>query len=260
MTAAQRLRTSLLLLALVLAHVDIVVSKLAPSSRSLRAIAPIPRALSQRHHHHHHHRPLTTPQAAVAMAWRCSGASNAALVDNMWRHGLITDPAVKTAFQSVDRGHYAPVDPYDDSPQVIGHHATISAPHMHASAVQEVLPFLLPSARRPAPRVLDVGSGSGYLTHVLAELVGERGLAVGLEHIRALRDLGEGNMRKSAAGRRLLEAGRARFRVGDGRLGLVEGARPGEEDGGTGWDVIHVGASAKEVHKQLLDQLKSPGW
>ena len=41
-------------------------------------------------------------------------------------------------------------------------------------------------------RVLDVGSGSGYLTHVLAELVGDGGVVVGLEHIAALRDLGEG--------------------------------------------------------------------
>ncbi|PNY24606.1 Uncharacterized protein TCAP_05469 [Tolypocladium capitatum] len=193
------------------------------------------------------------------MAWRCSGSSNAALIDNMWRHGLITDPAVKAAFERVDRAHYAPVSPYDDSPQPIGHAATISAPHMHASALQHVLPFLLPSARRPAPRVLDVGSGSGYLTHVLAELVGERGLVVGLEHIRELRDLGEENMRKSEGGRTLLEGGRVKFRVGDGRLGLVEEARRGEEDGGTRWDVIHVGASAKEVHTQLLDQLKSPG-
>ncbi|UNI15574.1 Protein-L-isoaspartate(D-aspartate) O-methyltransferase [Purpureocillium takamizusanense] len=194
------------------------------------------------------------------MAWRCSGATNTALVDNLWRHGLISDPAVKEAFLSVDRAHYSPSLPYDDSPQAIGHAATISAPHMHASAVEHVLPYLLPSAAVPAPRALDVGSGSGYLTHVLAELVGERGMVVGLEHIAPLRDLGEANMGKSAEGRALLDAGRVRFRVGDGRMGLTEGARPGEEEGGTGWDVIHVGASAKEVHPQLLSQLKAPGW
>ncbi|KAM4055792.1 protein-L-isoaspartate(D-aspartate) o-methyltransferase (PCMT) domain-containing protein [Hirsutella rhossiliensis] len=194
------------------------------------------------------------------MAWRCSGASNAALVDNMWRHGLITDPSVKEAFLRVDRAHYAPACPYEDSPQPIGHAATISAPHMHASAVEHLLPRLLPaSPASPAPRVLDVGSGSGYLTHLLAELVGERGLVVGLEHIPELRDLGAANMRKSPEGARLLDSGRVRFRLGDGRLGLCEDARQGEEAYGTGWDVIHVGASASEVHPQLLDQLKSPG-
>ncbi|KAF4592312.1 hypothetical protein GQ602_002611 [Ophiocordyceps camponoti-floridani] len=131
------------------------------------------------------------------MAWRCSGRSNAALVENLWRNGLITEAAVKEAFLRVDRAHYAPNNPYQDSPQPIGHEATISAPHMHASAAEHLLPFARPTVSSPAPRVLDVGSGSGYLTHVLAEMVGEAGLVVGLEHIAALRDLGEANMRRS---------------------------------------------------------------
>ncbi|ODA81389.1 hypothetical protein RJ55_04354 [Drechmeria coniospora] len=189
------------------------------------------------------------------MAWRCSASSNAALVDNMWRNGLISDPAARTAFQGVDRAHYAPVLPYDDSPQAIGYGATISAPHMHASAVEHVLPYLLASSSSgtDAPRILDIGSGSGYLTHVLAALAGDRGLVVGLEHIPELRDMGERNMAKSEAGRKLLDTGRARFRLGDGRRGWVE------ENAGPGWHVIHVGAAAKEVHPQLLDQLNAPG-
>ena len=153
---------------------------------------------------------------------------------------------------------------YEDSPQPIGHGATISAPHMHASAIEHVLPYLLPPSSpsseyadtRASPRrVLDIGSGSGYLTHVLAELVGEDGVVVGLEHIVELRELGERNARKSEAGRRFLDSGRMRFRFGDGRKGWVE------EDGTGGqWDVIHVGAAAKKVHEEMLDQLKSPGW
>ncbi|PFH58610.1 hypothetical protein XA68_13451 [Ophiocordyceps unilateralis] len=202
----------------------------------------------------------SSPCANLAtMAWRCSGRSNAALVENLCRHGLISDSVVKEAFLRVDRGHYAPSSPYEDSPQPIGHAATISAPHMHASAVEHLLPFARPSATSPAPRVLDVGSGSGYLTHILAELVGDGGLVIGLEHISALRDLGEANMRKSAEGRRLLESGRAAFRVGDGRLGCRVEPRSGQEAHGVGWDVIHVGAAAREVHPQLLAQLKAPG-
>ncbi|RDA95677.1 hypothetical protein CP533_1257 [Ophiocordyceps camponoti-saundersi (nom. inval.)] len=193
------------------------------------------------------------------MAWRCSGLSNAALVENLWRHGLITEEVVKEAFLRVDRAHYAPTNPYQDSPQPIGHMATISAPHMHATAIEHVLPFARPRAASPAPRVLDIGSGSGYLTHVLAQLVGERGLVVGLEHVPALRALGEANMRKSEEGRRLLDDGRVAFRLADGRLAFAFAARPGEEGGGVGWDVIHVGAAASELHPQLLGQLKAPG-
>lgn len=143
--------------------------------------------------------------------------------------------------------------PYSDSPQPIGHSATISAPHMHASAIEHILTYILPSDTSPAPRVLDVGSGSGYLTHVLAELVGDKGVVVGLEHIRELKELGEENMGKDQRGRELLQSGRVRFRVGDGREGW-------KGDGEEGWDAIHVGAAAREIHGALVEQLKSPGW
>jgi protein-L-isoaspartate(D-aspartate) O-methyltransferase len=130
---------------------------------------------------------------------------------------------------------------------------------MHASAAESLLPYL-----KPGVRVLDIGSGSGYLTAVLAELVypqegegkGQAGKAkvVGLEHIKALRDLGEGNMRKSERGKQLLGEGKVSFVVGDGRKGWTEG-----EDGEKGWDAIHVGAAAVELHQELVNQLRSPG-
>jgi protein-L-isoaspartate(D-aspartate) O-methyltransferase len=134
---------------------------------------------------------------------------------------------------------------------------------MHAAAIEHVLAYLRPDARAgsaPSPRrVLDVGSGSGYLTHVLAELIGDGpdGVVVGVENIAALRDLGESNMRKSERGRALLDEGRVRFRLGDGRKGWRE--EEGGIGGSGGWDVIHVGASAKELHAELVDQLKAPG-
>ncbi|KAH8895914.1 protein-L-isoaspartate O-methyltransferase [Thozetella sp. PMI_491] len=193
------------------------------------------------------------------MAWRSSGSTNQELIENLWRNGLIKEPRVKAAFLKVDRAHYAPSSPYEDSPQRIGHKATISAPHMHASALENLLPFITPSDARPAPRVLDIGSGSGYLTHVIAELVGTEGIVVGVEHIKELQELGEANMVKSAEGRGLLDGGRVKFRLGDGRKGWVEPAQPGEDLVAPGWDAIHVGASAKEMHEALLAQLRSPG-
>ncbi len=248
--------------------------------------------------------PNARARSTVGMAWRSSGTSNETLVENLWRNRLITQPAVKEAFLRVDRAHYAPSAPYEDRPQSIGHSATISAPHMHASAAESLLPFLLPfkaeagagaagagvvvvgRPNRPR-RVLDIGSGSGYLTHVLAELAGADGVVVGIEHIRELRELGERNMRKSAEGRALLESGRVRFRVGDGRRGWSESTtttttttttatgqsedriKPGvggpadapaaSEDEAGGWDAIHVGAAAAELHEELVRQLRSPG-
>ncbi|KAK0385490.1 hypothetical protein NLU13_6670 [Sarocladium strictum] len=194
----------------------------------------------------------------VIMAWTCSGESNTALVENMAKNGLITDERVKDAFVKVDRAHYAPVRPYEDSPQSIGHRATISAPHMHAAAVEHMLPYLVPTGTCPR-RILDVGSGSGYLTHILAELSGPDSLVVGLEHIVELRDLGSRNMSRSEDGQRLLAEGRVKFCVGDGRLGWIEASASSSPDGSNSWDAIHVGASAREVHPELIRQLKAPG-
>ena len=153
---------------------------------------------------------------------------------------------------SVDRAHYAPYSAYEDSPQGIGFSATISAPHMHASACESLLGFM---PENKGAKVLDIGSGSGYLTHVLANIVcgadgtGD-GKVVGVDHIQGLVDLSTKNMRKSEEGRRLLDTGKAEFVLGDGRKGYPVGGP---------YDAIHVGAAAASMHKDLIDQLKSPG-
>jgi protein-L-isoaspartate(D-aspartate) O-methyltransferase len=135
-----------------------------------------------------------------------------------------------------------------DNPQSIGYGVTISAPHMHAKACEAVVDFLKPGAR-----VLDVGSGSGYLTHVLAELVKPGGTVVGVEHIQPLVDLAHRNTAKSAEGRELLANGSITYVKADGRKGWT--GKGGEE----GYDVIHVGAAAVGFHQELIDQLKKPG-
>ncbi|KAI4141062.1 MAG: hypothetical protein LQ341_003622 [Variospora aurantia] len=210
------------------------------------------------------------------MAWLSSGSSNAALIGNLKNHGLITSERVASAMlgvrrqhhhfspllnqqfpsnlddqltppvvTQVDRAHYSPALPYQDSPQTIGFGATISAPHMHASAAESLLPYLHPSAR-----VLDIGSGSGYLTHVLANLVGPDGRVVGIDHIQGLVDLSTANMQKSEDGRRMLGSGKVKFVKGDGRQGYKAGGP---------YDAIHVGAAAEEEHKGLVEQLRAPG-
>ncbi|KAL3426222.1 protein-L-isoaspartate O-methyltransferase [Phlyctema vagabunda] len=216
------------------------------------------------------------------MAWQCSGASNVELVDNLYNAGLIKREQVRDAMKKVDRAHYCPDSTvaYEDSPQSIGYRATISAPHMHASAAEALLPSITQESKGAASispaavHILDIGSGSGYLTAVLAELAkataagGENAegiKVVALEHIPALRDLGEANMRKSDRGVEMLESGLVDFVVGDGREGWI---LPGGEDedictnvkiSARSRDTIHVGAAAVTLHQPLVRQLKRPG-
>ncbi|KAF2751618.1 protein-L-isoaspartate O-methyltransferase [Sporormia fimetaria CBS 119925] len=179
------------------------------------------------------------------MAWRSHGDTNTELVNNLKDNGLIKDERVREAMLKVDRAHYAPRSPYEDAPQPIGHKATISAPHMHANACESLLPFLYPGAR-----VLDIGSGSGYLTAVFANLVGPSGAVIGIDHIQPLVDMAETNMRKSEEGRKMLNLGHVRFVKADGRNGFKDEAP---------YDAIHVGAAASEHQKELEEQLKAPG-
>jgi protein-L-isoaspartate(D-aspartate) O-methyltransferase len=156
-------------------------------------------------------------------------------------------------FVKVDRAHYAPSSPYSDSPQSIGYGATISAPHMHGHACEYLIDYL-----HPGSRVLDIGSGSGYLTHVFANLITDSssppsnadGHVIGIEHIQELVDLARHNMQKSDSGRKFLESGKVRFVAGDGRLGWKEGGP---------YDAIHVGAAAETLHPTLVEQLRAPG-
>lgn len=76
------------------------------------------------------------------------------------------------------------------------HGATISAPHMHAYALE-----LLRDQLKPGSHILDVGSGSGYLTACFARFLngGEppspaKGIVVGIEHHPSLVELGIKNV------------------------------------------------------------------
>lgn len=71
---------------------------------------------------------------------------------------------------AVDRSNYSKNNPYMDSPQSIGFGVTISAPHMHAHALE-----LLKNQLANGTKALDVGSGSGYLTACMAKVMGTKG-------------------------------------------------------------------------------------
>ncbi|KAF9269574.1 protein-L-isoaspartate O-methyltransferase [Marasmius fiardii PR-910] len=180
------------------------------------------------------------------MAWRCTGKTNSELISNLAMNGIFNSQSVASAMNKVDRANYVlhKSQAYEDSPQVIGFGATISAPHMHAYASEHLLPYL-----RPGAKVLDVGSGSGYLVAVLHQLVSPGGKVVGIEHVDELVEWSKENLKKDGLGAEL-ESKSIQIITGDGRKGYAnEGP----------YDAIHVGAAAPTIPPALVDQLASPG-
>mmetsp|Transcript_75807 Transcript_75807/g.190681 ORF Transcript_75807/g.190681 Transcript_75807/m.190681 type:complete len:250 (-) Transcript_75807:163-912(-) len=167
-----------------------------------------------------------------------------AVVDYLCRTAFLNDRA-QQAMRMVDRAEFVPGDgnPYIDAPQRIGHRATISAPHMHAAALN-----LLSSHLKPGARVLDVGSGSGYLSAVMALMVGPKGKVIGIDYLEPLVQLSRENVSKSQAA--LLRNGQLRLDVGDGWKGCPRDAP---------FDAIHVGAAASVIPAALIEQLKPGG-
>mmetsp|Transcript_63886 Transcript_63886/g.175362 ORF Transcript_63886/g.175362 Transcript_63886/m.175362 type:complete len:253 (+) Transcript_63886:35-793(+) len=187
---------------------------------------------------------LAAPLAA--RGWRSSGPTNDALVRNLIRDERI-GAAAATALFAVDRANFVPPNllqhAYDDRPLPIGHDVTISAPHMHAAAIQLLLPQLTEGAA-----VLDVGVGSGFLAAAFAQLVGATGRVYGIDRLASLVELAESNVRRQDAA--LLESGRVALALSDGWEGL---------DGQGPFDAIHVGAAAATLPQALVEQLKPGG-
>ena len=69
--------------------------------------------------------------------------------------------------------------PYADMPRPIGWGTTISAPSVHATTLEKLKEFFKPGAK-----VLDIGTGSGYIAACFAELVGKEGKVYMVDHLQ----------------------------------------------------------------------------
>ncbi|HLT05506.1 MAG TPA: protein-L-isoaspartate(D-aspartate) O-methyltransferase [Pseudomonas sp.] len=122
---------------------------------------------------------------------------------------------------------------YEDTALPIGHNQTISQPYIVGRMTEVLL------AGGPLDKVLEIGTGSGYQTAVLAQLV-ERVFSV--ERIQALQDRAKERLQE-------LELRNVVFRWGDGWEGWPALAP---------YNGILVTAAASEVPQALLEQL-APG-
>jgi protein-L-isoaspartate(D-aspartate) O-methyltransferase len=148
----------------------------------------------------------------------------------------VTDPAVLRAMAVVPRHLFVPPQyrdqAYEDIPLPIGHGQTISQPYIVALMTQAL-------RLRPDSRVLEIGTGSGYQSAVLAHI------APNVWSVETIFELAE-TARERLQGLGLNVA----VREGDGRLGWPENAP---------YDGIIVTAASPDVPPALAVQLAEGG-
>ena len=149
----------------------------------------------------------------------------------------IKDERLLAAMAKVPREEFVPenerAQSYSDSALPIGHDQTISQPFIVAFMTEQLRP-------QPNDRVLEVGTGSGYQTAILAELVKD------VYSIEILEPLAK----EASARLARLNYSNAHVKVGDGSQGWPEVAP---------FDAIIVTCAPDKVPPPLTQQLKADG-
>jgi protein-L-isoaspartate(D-aspartate) O-methyltransferase len=151
-------------------------------------------------------------------------------------HG-ITNARVLAAMGKVPRHEFVPAElqhrAYEDGPLPIGYDQTISQPYIVAFMTEQLEP-------KPADRVLEIGTGSGYQAAVLAQLVAE---VYTIEIIEPLAQRAEADLKR-------IGYMNIHMRAGDGCQGWPAAAP---------FDVIIVTCAPEQVPQPLVEQLKEGG-
>lgn len=154
--------------------------------------------------------------------------------------GLLRNKELEDAFRAIDRADFALEDyrmeAYEDYPLPIGFGQTISQP----TTVAFMFELL---GLKKGDAALDVGSGSGWTTALIAEMIKPRGKVWGVEIIPELVKFGRENLAKyNFPNAEILQVGK--------KLGFPEHAP---------YDKILVSAEAKNFPQELIDELKEGG-
>ena len=159
------------------------------------------------------------------------------MVESQLRVRGITDNRVLQAFGRVPRHEFIADryrdQAYEDHPLPIGEGQTISQPYMVALMLEAL-------ALTCHDRVLEIGTGSGYATALLAELTAQ---VFSVERHAALADRARDLLAR-------IGYTNVKVIVGDGSQGFAEGSP---------YDAILVSAAAPEVPRALIEQLGEGG-
>lgn len=166
--------------------------------------------------------------------------TNEELISHLIHSGALHSASLVHAFKRCDRLLFVPQTlhsyAYIDRPLPIGMSQTISQPYTVAVMLELLNPMV-------GNRVLDIGSGSGWTTALLATAVGKAGSVEGIEIIPSLVEYGNSNLHKA--------------HIDNASITLANPSALGRE--GQFYDRILVSASAPEMPTKLFEQLKTGG-
>ncbi|MFA4998802.1 MAG: protein-L-isoaspartate O-methyltransferase [Candidatus Paceibacterota bacterium] len=166
-----------------------------------------------------------------------------ALINDLIGEGWLKTPQIISAFNKIKREDFLPDDSKDLSELnralPIGYGQTISQP----LTVAFMLELLEP---KEGDKILDIGSGSGWTTALLAEIVGKKGKVISLEIVPELKEFGERNVSKYD----FIKEGIVEFFQADASVGYEKCAP---------YDKILASASARKIPNAWKEQLNIGG-
>ena len=149
----------------------------------------------------------------------------------------IKDKRVLAAFEKIERHKFVPEnllpEAYADFPVPIGKNQTISQPYIVALMTENL-------CLSGEEKILEIGTGSGYQTAILAELTRE---VYSIERLDYLSKKAEATLKE-------IGYDNIRLKVGDGTLGWPEEAP---------FDRIIITAASPQIPLPLTEQLKENG-
>jgi len=165
------------------------------------------------------------------------------LIDSLIEEGWLKSARIIEAFKKIKRIDFLPEDMKDlaelNEALPIGYGQTISQPLVVAFMLEQLQP-------QSGDKILDIGSGSGWTTALLAEIVKPKGRVLAIEIILELKEFGG----KNAAKYNFVEKNIAEFICADGSKGYKKEAP---------YDKILASASAEKIPLAWKEQLKIGG-
>jgi len=166
-----------------------------------------------------------------------------ALIDNLIKEGWLKTPRISEAFRKIKRVDFLPEDSKDlaelNEALPIGYGQTISQPLVVAFMLELLAP-------EPGEKILDIGSGSGWTSALLGEIVDKEGKVIAIDIVPELVEFGKKNVAKY----NLVERGIVEFICADGSKGYEKEAP---------FDKILASASAEILPESWKEQLKMGG-